>query len=931
MEDIPGSVLVGENRQRSREGGAGGATSATPPSSPDSACPADKDGAVLPLPLALCTNHVEARVAHQIFSDGLTVFTRCDEDNNNSSPPAERSPDETMPPLSSSSEQPYKHQKDDSNNTKGERAGADDGVDTSPGAARPPQEPHESSPPPPRQEEQQQQQQQQLGEEKWAAAPHVVVSSSSPPVVAVTFPPVAADEAETTLKAASSAPCDVGVVAAVAIRAAVVEVIDAVEAAAAAAGSATPEGDDAASDGGMGAQGSDAELLPIHAEEAPKPATEPATEEATEGAPPVGGASAASSSSSSKKDEQRDAKAPRPPRGKRLRNELMDSSGFACQWRQICRDASDGPAGSAARALGLSMLAQSSVRGVTRRASRVAGEACVAAELQSNPIAASLAASNPNAVERPHAAEHSLLDLGGGVDASGLASALASGRHSAADSGLLELDGAVKGAKGAAALPPSLRGGAAGPLSASSVGALASGILARLHFDAHERKEVPLGPSYQVEVPEYEGPWVAAAERAAAEVGAVAAEAGSAVEAATAAEAAEEAEERRQFVATRDVEIEAARSTAARLTAAAYGPEAELGATLGWAPREADAQPPAGADPAAALRGGGGGAGSSSLGGRSASSASLEGTIGGGEGGDGEVHACDYCGKVLAKSGALTMHTRFCKARLSGAPPRSAMGSGGGRPAPASRNSSQTSLSNAVAASKPAAPASLATDAVAQRAAQAAAAVLASGGRQAAAQAAARLAGGGRSLEGRGEGADGERMPRRVSDGQDAIKIEGGEHGTMYGCPACGKQYVSIASVNRHRKISCTAGSAHAEEDGEGGGGAGSGGGDTKRKRSPTEQQPLASGKSSAERRKEEKLLAEPDVFVVEKLLGERYYGSGSRRRKQYLVRWEGYCDAENTWEDVDSILDDDLIDEYRRMKRDKQAAAAEGGTDAGK
>jgi hypothetical protein len=129
---------------------------------------------------------------------------------------------------------------------------------------------------------------------------------------------------------------------------------------------------------------------------------------------------------------------------------------------------------------------------------------------------------------------------------------------------------------------------------------------------------------------------------------------------------------------------------------------------------------------------------------------------------------------------------------------------------------------------------------------------------------------------------------------------------------------------------------AERAERAEEGGGSGSGSGGAagaKRKRSPQQQQPppSASSKSAAERREEQRLLAEPDVFVVEKLLGERYHGSGSRRRKQYLVRWEGYSDAENTWEDVDSILDDDLIDEYRRMKRAKQAAAAaEGGTDAG-
>jgi hypothetical protein len=62
--------------------------------------------------------------------------------------------------------------------------------------------------------------------------------------------------------------------------------------------------------------------------------------------------------------------------------------------------------------------------------------------------------------------------------------------------------------------------------------------------------------------------------------------------------------------------------------------------------------------------------------------------------------------------------------------------------------------------------------------------------------------------------------------------------------------------------------------------------------------------RSRAEMELEEKLLAQPDVFVVEKLLAERMHGSGKSRRRQYLVAWEGYGREEDTWEDADSILD---------------------------
>ena len=72
----------------------------------------------------------------------------------------------------------------------------------------------------------------------------------------------------------------------------------------------------------------------------------------------------------------------------------------------------------------------------------------------------------------------------------------------------------------------------------------------------------------------------------------------------------------------------------------------------------------------------------------------------------------------------------------------------------------------------------------------------------------------------------------------------------------------------------------------------------------------------------EARVLAQPDVFVVERLLGERRVGSGKRRRKQYLVKWEGFDDAENTWEDEAMILDDDLIEAFRREHHTRRAAA---------
>ena len=51
-------------------------------------------------------------------------------------------------------------------------------------------------------------------------------------------------------------------------------------------------------------------------------------------------------------------------------------------------------------------------------------------------------------------------------------------------------------------------------------------------------------------------------------------------------------------------------------------------------------------------------------------------------------------------------------------------------------------------------------------------------------------------------------------------------------------------------------------------------------------------------------------------------HGSGPKRRRQYLVRWEGFGAEEDTWEDEDNIFDEAMIDEFKRAKRAKLVAA---------
>ena len=337
--------------------------------------------------------------------------------------------------------------------------------------------------------------------------------------------------------------------------------------------------------------------------------------------------------------------------------------------------------------------------------------------------------------------------------------------------------------------------------------------------------EVPIGPRHQVEPPRHLGPWRAVAEGAAVSDGEAQQLAEAAAGAATAASGAVGASER-------ELEIEAARATAARLTAAAHGAESEL--TGRYLPVADDLKVydhGADASPSPLQRSASGGALSSAE-----------------DGGAAEEYTCERCGKVLCRQGALTMHARYCKARL-----------------PRARRSGEQELAAAAGGTPPAVPAEAAGPA---------------------------------------------------------------EATAEYDCEGCGRIFGTAGGLTRHLKV-CAKAPASAS-----GGGAGA-----KRKR------------SKAEKQVEAELMAQPDVFVVECLLGERMTGSGARRRKQFLVRWHGYGDEDNTWEDADAILDvrrapsrvkhalkkpprhtltavgpsraqDDLIDEYRRMKR--QAAQAE-------
>jgi hypothetical protein len=62
-------------------------------------------------------------------------------------------------------------------------------------------------------------------------------------------------------------------------------------------------------------------------------------------------------------------------------------------------------------------------------------------------------------------------------------------------------------------------------------------------------------------------------------------------------------------------------------------------------------------------------------------------------------------------------------------------------------------------------------------------------------------------------------------------------------------------------------------------------------------------------------LIDGEEEYSVEKILDSRHFGR--RRRLQYLVKWEGYPDAENTWVDKDDVFADDKVREFKASNPD--------------
>ena len=54
--------------------------------------------------------------------------------------------------------------------------------------------------------------------------------------------------------------------------------------------------------------------------------------------------------------------------------------------------------------------------------------------------------------------------------------------------------------------------------------------------------------------------------------------------------------------------------------------------------------------------------------------------------------------------------------------------------------------------------------------------------------------------------------------------------------------------------------------------------------------------------KKKQKKAEEESEYEVEKLVDKRVVGRGSNKSIQYLVRWKGYGEADDTWESVKNL-----------------------------